>query len=242
MQRKLEILPGAPDSANELDRIAVCELFDSIQGEGPRAGTPATFLRLAGCNLQCSWCDTKYSWSPEELVSEQWSTADLKIVLQETVRSHLVVTGGEPLLQQAALVEALRGVSDLVDIEVETNGTILPRKHGLLERVRWWSVSPKLASSGMLQPRRRNDEALEFFRRHEGAVLKLVVTRENCYEASSFAQHFGWPKSRVWLMPQASTREEFANVGPAVAQFCVRYGFRFSPRLQLSLWNGEKGR
>lgn len=109
--------------ANRLDGVVeVFEIFDTIQGEGPFSGTPATFVRLAGCDLQCSWCDTDYSshrdfYSPEQLLEK----------INELPRRELIVfTGGEPfrqdLTQAFLLILAFRDV----DIQVETNGTIDP--------------------------------------------------------------------------------------------------------------------
>jgi len=77
-------------------KLRVSELFLSLQGEGPSAGTPAHFLRLQGCDVGCSWCDTKYSWvasgGREVDLDDLWEQAR---ALAEA--SLLVVTGGEPL-------------------------------------------------------------------------------------------------------------------------------------------------
>jgi len=82
------------------------EIFHSIQGEGPTNGTPAVFLRLAQCNLACSWCDTKYTWDwqhfsyDKEVVSLDAREVEERIL--ELGCRHLVITGGEPLLQQGS--------------------------------------------------------------------------------------------------------------------------------------------
>ncbi len=83
------------------------EIFYSLQGEGVTAGTPTVFLRLANCNLSCSWCDTKYTWDwqsydPQREVMElSDDEAHERILAFEC--PHLVITGGEPLMQQRAL-------------------------------------------------------------------------------------------------------------------------------------------
>src|ERR671911_742595 len=91
--------------------LKISEFFDSIQGEGPYAGTPCVFLRLATCNLKCSWCDTKYTWD--------WENYDISTEIKETSiyeiaekiylsnKKHVVITGGEPLLQQTILISLL---------------------------------------------------------------------------------------------------------------------------------------
>ena len=103
-----------PEARIDKNYLEVNHIFDTIQGEGPFAGTPATFIRLAGCNLQCTWCDTEYTGRapmfPEDIVA--------------TAKQHLVViTGGEPFRQNLfELVSALLATDHLV--QIETNGTI----------------------------------------------------------------------------------------------------------------------
>ncbi len=130
------------------DTLPVIEVFHSIQGEGIRAGEPATFVRLAGCNLRCSWCDTPYSWSAEGVRDARRTlTGDLARTLRE---SSLVLTGGEPLLHAHERLDgffrAARNEAGVHHITVETNGTIAPST--LLFDVDLWSVSPKLHGSG----------------------------------------------------------------------------------------------
>lgn len=101
--------------------MMVAEIFSSLQGEGKHQGLPTTFVRCAGCNLSCSWCDTPYARAGGRLLPVD---AVLEEVRQKQI-SHLCLTGGEPLLQE---VEALELVQCLAregySIEIETNGTI----------------------------------------------------------------------------------------------------------------------
>ncbi len=122
-------------------KLEIVERFLSIQGEGLLVGTPAYFVRLARCNLRCPWCDTKYSWTSgkhvkiEDLISE---------ILPKGVPL-VVVTGGEPLLQQEGLSkfeEMLRKRGFDGIFQVETNGTIYPR--ALEGRDVWLTLSPKV--------------------------------------------------------------------------------------------------
>lgn len=104
----------------------VSEIFYSIQGEGLNTGTPAVFIRMAGCNLSCPWCDTdhriRHCLSKKQIVSE------VKRVLYEKEVTHVpmvVITGGEPMLQYDSLLhEALKASNKATRIAVETNGTI----------------------------------------------------------------------------------------------------------------------
>lgn len=126
--------------------LPVVEVFHSIQGEGRRTGEPATFLRLAGCNLRCTWCDTPYSWSAEGLRAAHVTSID---DLAEQVRERSVVlTGGEPMLHHRRLpllIELVRG-RGVEHVTVETNATIWDEE--LAQIVDLWSLSPKLPGSG----------------------------------------------------------------------------------------------
>lgn len=127
---------------SEPSTLVVNEIFKSIQGEGILTGTPSTFVRLAGCNLHCSYCDTPYALAQ----GAGDSILTIEEIVDQITTKHVVITGGEPLIQ--------RNVKDLADlcdasghiVTIETNGTIYR------EKLRWpvylFSVSPKLCSSG----------------------------------------------------------------------------------------------
>src|SRR5258708_12093577 len=79
-------------------RMLVSEIFYSIQGEGELTGIPSVFVRTSGCNLRCSWCDTKYaSWTPEGV---EMSIEEIVTKVDEFRSRHVVVTGGEPMMAQ----------------------------------------------------------------------------------------------------------------------------------------------
>ncbi len=124
--------------------IRVCEIFESIQGEGLRVGEPSVFLRLSGCNLKCNFCDTKYSWvegkalSFDEILERVYSFG-LK---------NVVITGGEPLLQRENLIELVKLMKkDGFYLSLETNGTIVDELAiKICEHMDLVTVSPKLKS------------------------------------------------------------------------------------------------
>jgi organic radical activating enzyme len=112
----------------------VNEIFYSLQGEGYYTGTPAVFLRLSGCNMACSFCDTQHQegvdMTDEDIVRE---------VLKYPAR-HIVITGGEPTMQlTASLTNALKQAGFF--IQIETNGSIaLPEGC----EIDWITCSPKV--------------------------------------------------------------------------------------------------
>ena len=128
-----------PDETTPI-RLYVTEQFVSVQGEGTLTGVPSTFVRLGGCNLRCSWCDTPYSsWKPEG------EHVDLDVLVDQIAGEaprHVVLTGGEPMLQAGA-VPLTRALSARgFHITVETAGTVDAPLHIDLA-----SLSPKMSDS-----------------------------------------------------------------------------------------------
>ena len=137
----------------------IIESFISIQGEGLRTGRPTLFIRLSGCNLRCvfrnsagkvtSCCDTPYASFEGSFTEGKYTDDDvIKMLTNNPQVKDVVITGGEPLLNQVSLGEFIKKLREVRDftLTIETNGTIVPSDY-LLEQVDLWSTSPKLASS-----------------------------------------------------------------------------------------------
>ncbi|MFQ5910918.1 MAG: 7-carboxy-7-deazaguanine synthase QueE [Thermoplasmata archaeon] len=234
------------ETRQENQTLPISEIFHSLQGEGPNAGDPATFLRLAFCNLKCTWCDSKYTWdwerfNPESEV-QRLSLTEVEREIEGWGCSHIVVTGGEPLLQQTALVPLLSRLDDSgYFIEVETNGTIVPSSP-LLDTVDQWNVSPKLSNSGNAGTSRDKPDAIRIFRRSERAYFKFVMARPyDIEEVKAFREEYGVERERIVLMPEARTPRDLGERGVWVAELCRKYGFLFTTRLQIQLWEGRRG-
>lgn len=104
--------------------MRVTETFVSLQGEGLRQGMPCMFVRFAGCNLHCAWCDTRYSLNDSQGV-EMTPEEIMQAVLESGMR-YVCITGGEPLLQKEDLVPLLAAMHEAdVLVDIETNGTVL---------------------------------------------------------------------------------------------------------------------
>ncbi|MBM4361529.1 MAG: 7-carboxy-7-deazaguanine synthase QueE [Deltaproteobacteria bacterium] len=225
--------------------LRVSEIFTSFQGEGPSAGAPATFLRLAVCNLRCSYCDTRYTWdftaySYRDEVRRLPAEEVLRLLLAETP-ARLVVTGGEPLLQQRALAPVLAALPPDLPVEVETNGTLAPLPE-LAARVDQWNVSPKLSASGDPERRRLVPRALEALLGTGRAWLKLVVdSAADSEEATALVARLAWPRERVLFMPRAATRDALHEALPRVTSLARGAGFGLSPRLHVEQFDGRRG-
>jgi 7-carboxy-7-deazaguanine synthase len=221
----------------------IAETFASIQGEGMLAGVPSFFIRTSGCNLRCAWCDTPYtSWAPE---GERVAVADLVARVERSGLPHVVITGGEPLLQReiGALTAALAARGRHVTIETA----------GTTERTvscDLLSLSPKTSSSDPEGPwherhrRLRCDlgPARRLLARHPEYQLKLVVQGErDIAEVLEVVAALGSGRDRVLLMPEGRTASEVAARAGEVGRLCLAHGFRYSPRLHLDLFGGGRG-
>lgn len=104
----------------------IIEKFISIDGEGPTSGELATFIRFQGCNLRCSYCDTKYSWDEESINNvEVLSAKEIYDYIKSTKVKNVTLTGGEPLIQKNidSLLDLLNKDEELVT-HIETNGSV----------------------------------------------------------------------------------------------------------------------
>jgi len=222
------------------------EIFHSLQGEGAAIGTPSVFLRLALCNLVCTYCDTAYTWD--------WRRYDYKrevieLSLEQVEESilrhgcpHLVITGGEPLLQQKGLAPLVRPLKERgFSFEVETNGTITPSPQ--LERdIDQWNVSPKLATSSNALHRREVPQALASFSRLPSAYFKFVIVESaDLKEVRTLVEKYDLPRERVILMPEGQTLGALQERSRWLSQVCIEEGFRFTPRLHILLWGDKRG-
>lgn len=235
------------------------EVFHSLQGEGPFVGRPSTFIRTSGCNLYCFWCDTPYTWnfSGTPFVHESSQKYERKreqvelhaSELAARVRSlgckNVVLTGGEPLLQQSQLLSLFRELGSDPDpyvFDVETNGTVTPVP-SFDDAVFAYVVSPKLKNSRVKDGHRLRDEALHFFADSRKAYFKFVVDspERDREEVMSLIRAYQLPRERCFLMPAATSPQALETRAPEIARLCADEGLRFSDRLHLRLYGSSRG-
>ncbi len=227
--------------------MKIAELFYSIQGEGRLTGMPSAFVRTAGCNLRCAWCDTSYtSWQPE---GEHLSVAEVLRQLEAFPTRHAVVTGGEPLLVPE-VVDLCAGLRERnYHITIETAATVFrPAVCDLA------SLSPKLSNStpwlreagrwaARHESRRLRPEVIRTFMDWCDFQLKFVIDRpEDMDEVLILLESLpGVDRGKVLLMPQGVTPKELARRGPWLADVCKEHGFRYCPRLHIELYGNLRG-
>ncbi len=226
------------------------EIFATVQGEGASAGIPSVFVRLAECNLRCTWCDTKYTWDwahyEKAVETIELPVDDIaaraRAASGDGVRN-AVLTGGEPLLQHDELAELARTLREGgFRVEVETNGTIAPPE-ALAAHVDQWNVSPKLASSGNTERARQRPTALSWFAAQPNAQFKFVTTSEDdIAEITELVIALSLPKERVLLTPEGVDAATIAERSRWIADRCRTHGYRLGTRLHVFIWGSERGR
>lgn len=202
--------------------IKVSRIFNSIQGEGPFIGSPSIFVRLHGCNLKCPFCDTPQLSPPRDM--------SVKEILDEMVRininsySRVVVTGGEPLLQN--IQELLISIQRVfLKPDLETNGMLQPSP-------RIWNFCNLIISP-------KNERVLQEYIPYASGMKFLIhpgVSEEENLRLVRFYISRGLPVSRVWLQPVSPP--EFHLNSPNqmshyqwVISLCLKHGYRFSPQI-----------
>jgi 7-carboxy-7-deazaguanine synthase len=224
--------------------VRIAEIFYSVQGEGGLVGTPSVFVRLSGCNLRCSWCDTPYaSWRPEgRKLSQEAVAAEVR----RYAAHHVVLTGGEPMIfpEIVPLTEELRRLGYY--ITVETAGTVwAPVACDLM------SISPKLANSTPREPRawaarherlRLQPDVLRRLMAAYPYELKFVVVRpSDLAEIKGIVEQLVAEPARVILMPEGTRAATLRRRSLWLVEICKREGFRFSPRLHIDLYGNRRG-
>ena len=237
--------------------LPINELFCSLQGEGKLSGIPSVFVRTSACNLRCWFCDSYHtSWEP----TGAWLSIDdiVDEILSYEQADHVVFTGGEPMIHE----ESVALLDELADYgyhtTVETNGTIY--RDAAIDLA---SISPKLASSTPTAERdpkgdgewadrhdqRRIDmDALSALVDSYDSQLKFVVTgRDDMAEIESLIERVREatsttvPDENVLLMPEGMTQEELDAKRNDIAELAMEYGYRYTPRLHVNLWNDAPG-
>ncbi len=232
--------------------MRVNEIFYSLQGEGFLAGVPSVFIRLAGCPLRCRWCDTKYGW--DEAAGAHYSIAGIIQAVQKWPGGSVVITGGEPMInpdlqvrsELPELVRQLKALDKHITVETAGIAFIADMQCDLM------SISPKLSNSAPKEPElavihedSRLDVAVltELIAHYEYQLKFVVDSQADLPEIEETIGEIGnVDAEKVMLMPQAGAREELLAKSPMVAEMCKASGYAFCQRLQLLLWDNQRGK
>lgn len=216
----------------------ISEIFYSIQGEGRNIGKPSIFIRTAGCNLRCAFCDTKYTWDIKE--AKEMTTEQLVEAIKKYNCKHIVITGGEPLMWKGEIDELIFQLKDYT-FEIETNGTIAINRFSVFDRSHIQiNVSPKLENSGNATGMRLNYEALQIFAEIPNVIFKFVVDDEkDIFEILKIIEVHKIPNDKVYLMPEGVIDDK--EKAQMIIELCKTYQFNFCPRLHIQVYGNQRG-
>lgn len=249
--------------------LKVSQVFGpTVQGEGSAAGRHCLFVRTFDCNLECTWCDTAYTWAVTDVKAAKTRSGQryerddpaygLKLMKPDAVLDRLqglwdiegrptiiVVSGGEPMMQQRGLalkLEQLHGWGN--EVHVETDGTIAPTAE-FDAWVTQYNVSPKMANSGNRLSKRYKPEALAALRDTGKAWFKFIVTADHVTdlaEVDRIVADVPVPPQRVMVMPEGSNGRTNITTAQQMVDSALARGYGLSFRTHVLLWNDDPDR
>lgn len=223
---ELAVVPSHREPTVLLD-----ETFVSLQGEGPLVGQRAAFVRFSGRNI----CGSDRG---KRRASRRCAVGEIAAWLSAQRVDLLVVAGGEPLLQQPALVELARSAGASMRVLVETRGTVTPTRE-VAELVDIFVVSPKLANSGVARSARIVPEAFTALAATGKAQWKFVAaTVSDLGEIEDLVEEF--TLRPVWVMPRGTSPAAVLDGQRRLADAVLGRGWNLSTRLHILLWSQER--
>lgn len=214
--------------------MKVVEIFNSIDGEGKRAGLPTTFIRLYGCNLNCSYCDTRYGCEGNNYTD--MAIYQIINLVNKIGCKSVTITGGEPLIHV--------GIKDLIDellelgfwVNIETNGSMPLLYFGgkAIKGELFYTVDYKCPSSGM-----ESKMMCDFEHLTEDDVLKFVVgSEEDLLAAKNFLLNVYHGDPQVYFSPV------FGQITPEeIVEFILKnmmWGVKVQVQLHKIIWDPSK--
>jgi 7-carboxy-7-deazaguanine synthase len=247
-------------------RLRVNEIFGpTIQGEGAATGRHCLFVRLSHCNLECTWCDTPYTWAWSKSKADKLQVpftqpfdqqANSMRMTAEQVHHELqklwdivndptiiVISGGEPMIQQKALVPLLQDVTYWGNnIHIETAGTIQPDR--LFDNyVGQYNVSPKLAHSGNSRAKRYKPEVLAQLAATTKSWFKFVMKDVSDFEEVDYIVNTcNIDHTHVMVMPEGKNEITLNLRAEKLIDEALKRGYGLSPRLHVTLWGHQRGK
>ncbi len=229
--------------------LAVNEIYGPVvQGEGRWLGETTGFLRLMGCNLACTWCDTKYTWDATNYnLKEQltkMTSEEVSDALMDLRVPRIDISGGEPMLQQDAILDLIRETKAGAYLQwsIETAGTIDPKPE-MFTRIPKWNVSPKLDNSGNSIDSRRNWQALRHIARFAQSVGFKFVARNHFDfpEIDSIVSGLGLSPEYVYIMPEGVTAEAILEHSAHLLPEILKRGYTLTTRLHILMHGNKRG-
>ncbi len=220
--------------------LNIAEIFCSVQGEGIYSGVPSVFVRVAGCNLDCSFCDTSFAKNISN--ADKMSVEKILSEINKYNVEHVVITGGEPTLYPEELIFLCNKLNVLnKKVTIETNSTIFVdcnspfSKGGKGDLL--LSLSPKLNNWNeeiikknlSLNCKKQIKVVVGNIEEAKDAIIKTKILKNI-------------KKENVFLMPQADSKEKHSKTSEWLIPFCCENNIRFGARMQIMLWGNARGK
>jgi len=224
-------------------KIAISEIFYSIQGEGKLSGRPSLFIRVGGCNLTCPGfsthgCDSFYAVDKKYKASWQMmSISELIVEIEKYYPCDIVLTGGEPTLYYKNFYPI---IEKFKNITIETNATIEIdfEKYPAFKDVTF-AMSVKLSNSGEEYSKRINKKAIQYIANNaKNSFFKFVIDSDVNNEIEDIINGINLD---VYCMPLGETKEELEKNAPFVFNFCLKHNYFYSDRIHIRLFSKKRG-
>lgn len=214
--------------------MKVVEKFVSINGEGTRAGELAVFIRFKGCNLNCTYCDTKWA-NDSDCSYEDMSPADIVEYIGNTNVRNVTLTGGEPLLQKAISELLMLLYKENVSVEVETNGSI-PLEEYCRNYRPIFTMDYKMPSSGCEDKMYKEN----FSTLNQDDTVKFVVGNIHDMDVARniIAEYHLDEKCNIYFSPIFG-KIELAEMVDYLMKYCINK-VRIQVQLHKIIWNPNK--
>ena len=214
----------------------------TIQGEGPSIGEPCMFLRLANCNLACTWCDTKHAWDWSKYDKDDHRReipfSDIYDFLMKNKPRRLVITGGEPMLQQRNLIGLIETFLLYWTVEIETAGTIMPLL-SLNILVSQYNVSIKLSNSDNAVSKRIIPDVIHQFVNNGKSIFKFVVSDiYDFIEIDALVKEYGMKD--VYIMPEGTSSDDINAGLRTLVPSVIERGYKLTTRLHTQIWGNNR--
>ena len=206
--------------------MEITEIFYSLQGEGVEIGLPTIFVRTSGCNLKCTWCDTRYAW--EE--GQEMDVEEIIEIIRDFECNRVCVTGGEPLLQEETL-ELIENLLEDYMVTIETNGSI--DISPLIDKDLMISMDYKTPSSKMSD--KMIESNLQTLRDKD--QLKFIVSDKRDYNFALDVLEKHEIKADIIYQPEGNKNMR------KLAEWILddSLDVRLIPQLQKIIWGGKRG-
>ena len=206
--------------------MEICEIFESIQGEGELMGVPMLFIRMSGCNLDCSYCDQKRN----RCIRKEVSVTALVALIDQSTLTHVCWTGGEPTLQMSNISDVIKATKGKFHT-LETNGTQIGFDTSLFTHI---TVSPKYRRDAKYWKYGMADVSIK-------VVTDLKEVNINLLEYADYLMPLTTFDENVWG-DNTYRKEKDNRIKRRVWNYCIEHDIKYSSRLQIDVWGNQRGK